>query len=327
MIYFTGIIIILLIFTNAITDAPNAISTVVGTNVISFRKAAYISAVFNLIGIIVMCFINFSVAQNIATIINFDNGKEGIISLLSAMISVIIFSLVAMKFGIPTSETHGLIAGLTGSCIAIGNLSNINLEEWSKVFWGLLWSIVGTYIMCKLFDIMLRSFLSNIKKKNIEKFQLLSCCSLSFMHGAQDGLKFIGVLIIYICAIKNIDISSCLSINQNFWIIIFVSSIMSIGVGFGGRSIVENVGKNISKLSNVDAILTDITTSVSLFIASIFGVPVSTTHSKTVSIIAVGKNLNPKPVFEIVKAWFITFPVCMAISFLIAKLLFVGLNF
>lgn len=323
MIYFTGIIIIILIFTNAITDAPNAISTVVGTNVISFRKAAYISSVFNLIGIVVMCFINFSVAENIATIINFNNGKEGIISLLSAMISVIVFALVAMKFGIPTSETHGLIAGLAGSCFAIGNLSNINLEEWSKVLLGLLWSIIGTYMMYKLFDKVLRDFLNRVKKKNIEKFQLLSCCSLSFMHGAQDGLKFIGVLIIYICGIKNIDVSNCLSVNQNFWIIILVSSVMSIGVCIGGRSIVENVGKNITKLNNVDAILTDITTSVSLLFASIFGIPVSTTHSKTVSIIAVGKNLNLKAVFEIIKAWFITFPVCMGISFLITKLLFI----
>lgn len=321
MIYLTGIIIILLIFTNAITDASNAISTVVGTKVMDFRKAAYLSAVFNLVGIIVMCFINFSVAENIATIINFEDGIIGIISLFSAMISVIIFALISMKFGIPTSETHGLIAGLTGSCIALGNFQNINLEEWKKVVVGLLWSIIGTYILCKIIRFFLRKKVNKLSKRKIENLQIFSCIGLSFMHGAQDGLKFIGVFIIYLCGIKNADIANNLDVCKNIWVIIFVSSIMSIGVGVGGKRIVENIGTNITKLSNTDAIFTDISTIATLFIASISGIPVSTTHCKTVSIIAVGNKINKNAVKEIIKAWIITFPVCIILSFLIAMMI------
>ncbi len=319
MIYLTGILIVLLIFTNAVTDAPNAISTVVGTRVLSFRKAAYISAVFNFIGIICMCFINFSVANNMATLINFNNTSNGIISIFSSIVSTVLFALIALKFGIPTSETHSLVAGLAGASIALGNYGGINLNEWLKILIGLIWSIICTYIICKFFNVLLRKNLSRIENKNIKLFQLFSCLILSFMHGAQDGLKFIGIFVIYFSGLKNVSISCNINPINIIWIILFVASIMSIGVGIGGRSIVENIGNNITKLSNTDAVITDITTGVTLLLASIFGIPVSTSHCKTISIISVGKKINISKVKNILKAWIITFPVCFIISYIIAK--------
>ena len=113
------IIIVLLIFTNGITDAPNAIATIVGSKTMKFRKAAFISAIFNFIGIIVMSFINISVADCISSMVNLNDTKGGMIVLISAMASVILFALIAMQFGIPTSETHGLVAGLTGAAFAL----------------------------------------------------------------------------------------------------------------------------------------------------------------------------------------------------------------
>lgn len=109
------LIITVLIFTNAVTDAPNAIATLVGTKVMEFKKAARLSAIFNLIGIIVMSFINFSVADCISSIVNLSDGNNGYILLISAMVSVIIFALVALAFGIPTSETHALTARINRS--------------------------------------------------------------------------------------------------------------------------------------------------------------------------------------------------------------------
>ena len=128
MIYITGFLIIGLIFTNAITDAPNAISTLVGTNVMSFRKSAYISAIFNFIGIFTMCFLNFSVAQNMVNLISFENENDGIISIFASIISTILFSLIALKYGIPTSETHSLVAGLAGAGVALNNWNKINVR-------------------------------------------------------------------------------------------------------------------------------------------------------------------------------------------------------
>lgn len=320
MIYITFVLIVLLIFTNAITDAPNAISTVVATRVLSFRKAAYISAIFNFLGILSMCFINFSVAKNMVNLISFD-GNAGLMSVFSSMISTILFSLVALKYGIPTSETHSLISGLAGAGIALGNLYNMNIGEWIKVLAGLIWSIFFTIIVCKIINFFFRNILKKLSKSIHKRIQIFSCAILSFMHGAQDGLKFIGIFIIYFCSIRNNVIPQLLNPKDYFWIIIFVSSIMSIGVGLGGRNIVNNVGSNITKLNNIDAIITDITTGITLLLASLFGIPVSTSHCKTNSIVAIGEKINHQNVKNIIKTWLITFPVCFLLSYIITKLL------
>lgn len=141
------------------------------------------------------------------------------------------------------------------------------------------------------------------------------------MHGAQDGQKFIGIVILFISIVKNsYNISN--SAIDNIWIIIFVSIIMFYGVSIGGKKIVDNIGNNTVKLDNVKGICSDIGTIITLFIASIVGLPVSTTHVKTMSIIALGEDsTNKNNMINIFNAWIWTFPVCFGLSYLIAKVL------
>ena len=317
---FTFIIIIILIFTNAITDAPNAIATLVGTKVLPFRKATKLSAIFNFIGIIVMSFINISVANCISSMVNLEDNQNGIIVLISAMIAVIIFALVAMRFGIPTSETHGLIAGLTGAAVAMYGWESVSIEEWKSVFIGLIWSILGTLIIG---DFVSRIFKEIIiaKDNNIYKFQILGCMGMSFMHGAQDGQKFIGVLIIFFSLVKNISIPTEVNPINNIGIILYTAIIMAMGISIGGKKIVDNIGKEMVELDNKQALMSDITTIFSLLIASMTGMPVSTTHAKTMSIIAIGKKENSKidrsKVFSICKAWIWNFPISGFIGYIL----------
>lgn len=324
MYILTFIITIVLIFTNAITDAPNAIATLVGTKVMSFRKAARLSAIFNFIGIVVMSFINISVANCISSMVNLDDTKNGMIVLLSGMIAVILFALVAMKFGIPTSETHGLIAGLTGSAVAIYGWKSVSLYEWKNVLIGLVWSILGTvlvgYFVVKIFEKIV-----NWKNDNIEKWQILGCCGMSFMHGAQDGQKFIGILILFFGLVRNVYIPETINPLNYVGIIIYTAVIMAMGVSIGGKKIVENIGSEMVELDNKQALMSDVTTVFTLFIASMTGIPVSTTHAKTMSIIAVGKNKKAKidksKVLSIGKAWLWNFPISGMIGYSLAFLL------
>lgn len=320
----TIIIIVLLIFTNGLTDAPNAIATIVGSNTMKFRKAAVISAIFNLLGIIVMSFINISVADCISSMVNITAGKEGLISLITAMLSVIIFALIAMQFGVPTSETHGLVAGLTGSAIAIYGISAVNAKEWINVGVGLIWSIIGTFILAYIISKLLKNCLAKVHDKVVSNFQVLGMCAMSFMHGAQDGQKFIGILIIYNYILKGVSVPDIIIPNEHIITILFTATIMFIGVSIGGEKIVQNIGSNMTKLNNKQALCSDIATSATLLIASLNGIPVSTTHVKTVSIIGVGKSqkigVSKKSVIQIVKAWLLTFPVCLILSFFLAKL-------
>jgi PiT family inorganic phosphate transporter len=115
----TFLVILILTFVNGLTDATNSISTLVGTKVISFRKACLLSAFFDLIGIFIMYYINSSIVDCISNIAALPDGIIGITVLCVGMLSVILFSITAMLFGIPTSESHGLISGITGAAISI----------------------------------------------------------------------------------------------------------------------------------------------------------------------------------------------------------------
>lgn len=318
------IITVLLIFTNGMTDAPNAIATLIGSKVMSFKKASLISAIFNFIGIIIMSFVNISVADCISTMVNVSNGVDGILVLVSAMLSVIVFALIAMQFGIPTSETHGLIAGLTGSAFAVYGIQSINGKEWINVGVGLLWSIFGAFILSIIIGIISKVLLKKVKDKTIGKFQILGMCAMSFMRGAQDGQKFIGILIIYNFIVKGLAVPSSIVPTDHIFTIIFVAFVMFVGVNIGGKKIVENIGSNVTNLSQKQALSSDIATAVTLLLASLNGLPVSTTHVKTMSIIGVGKSSNQpickKAVVDIIKAWILTFPVCIILSYVLAKI-------
>lgn len=324
MIIFTFITIVGLILTNAVTDAPNAIATLVGTKVISFKKAARLSAIFNFLGIVMMSFVNISVANCISSMVNLNDGENGIIVLMSAILSVIIFALLALKAGIPTSETHGLIAGLTGGAVAIYGWSAVSLQEWKNVIIGLVWSVLGTWIICFCLYKIFFKYIEKKKDRDIKKMQILSCCGMSFMHGAQDGQKFIGILVIFFCILQKIPMPSVIDPLDNVGIILYTAIIMAIGVSIGGKKIVDNIGIEMVELNNKQALMSDISTVIVLFIASILGMPVSTTHVKTVSIISVSKNgetkIDKSKILNICKAWLWNFPVSGGIGFLVALL-------
>ena len=148
---------------------------------------------------------------------------------------------------------------------------------------------------------------------------------MSFMHGAQDGQKFIGILIIFFSLVKNMPIPDNVNPLGNFGIISYVAIIMAIGVSIGGKKIVDNIGSEMVELNNKQALMSDISTVIILFLASMTGIPVSTTHVKTMSIMSVGKNgeskIDKTRVLNICKAWLWNFPVSGCIGFLVAVLI------
>lgn len=321
----TFLTIVMLILTNAITDAPNAIATIVGTKTMKFRNAATLSAVFNFLGTFAMSFISISVANCISSMVKFENGISAMLGLAIAMFSTIIFALIAMYFGIPTSETHGLIAGLTGSTMALYGAEAINFGEWRNVIIGLIWSVLGTYIIAKIIVKLTEKHIEKAKEKKIRKYQVYGCCAMSFIHGAQDGQKFIGILILFFSIINNTNIQGVINPIEHIWIIIFVALLMSFGISIGGKRIVDTIGNNMAKITNKQALITDIATFITLFLASITGLPVSTTHVKSLSIISVAKSYNEEinnmEAKRIIKAWIYTFPICMCISYMLTKIL------
>ena len=132
------------IFVNGWTDAPNAIATCVTTRCMRVRSAVIMAAIFNFLGVFIMTQLNASVASTISNMVDFGGDTNAaLIALCAALFSIVVYSVGASLLGIPTSESHSLIAGLSGAAIAIqGGIGGINMGEWVKVLYGLVASLL-----------------------------------------------------------------------------------------------------------------------------------------------------------------------------------------
>lgn len=316
------------VFVNGLTDAPNAISTVTVTRCMKLKSSLVMSAIFNFLGVAVMSAINNSVTMTVANIVDFGSDTySASVALSAALFSIVLWAALAWYFGIPTSESHALIAGLSGSAIAInGGFSGINGGEWLKTVKGLftscLFGFVVGFFICKIIIILFR----NIKKQKSETFfkcgQIFAAAAMSFMHGAQDGQKFIAVLMLCMNFSGNVKNES---FEPSWKIILLCSVIMALGTMCGGKKIIKSVGMDMVKLEKYQGFSADLSASLSLFISTVLGFPVSTTHSKTTAMMGAGsakniKSLNPSVIKEIGLTWILTFPGCGVIGFIVTKI-------
>ena len=325
----TSLLTLGVIFVNGWTDAPNAIATCVTTRCMDTRAAIWMSAFFNFLGVFIMTQINSSVASTISNMVDFGgNTREALIALCAALFSIVVYSVGASYFGIPTSESHSLIAGLTGSAIAIQNgIGGVNMDEWAKVLYGLVMSLalgfaIG-FAVCKLVGIVCGRMDRRKTNSFFKGAQIFGAAAMSFMHGAQDGQKFIGVLFLGV-AFSN-GLNSVQGAETPVWLMLLCSVIMAAGTSVGGEKIIKSVGMDMVKLEKYQGFSADLAAAFCLLISSLFGIPVSTTHTKTSAIMGVGavrrlSAINLGVVKEMMLTWIFTFPGCGLISFLMAKL-------
>ncbi len=317
------------IFVNGWTDAPNAIATCITTRCMTVRGAIWMSALFNFLGVFVMTQINSSVASTISNMVDFGgNTHEALIALCAALFSIVVYSVGASYFGIPTSESHSLIAGLSGAAIAIHNgVGGINMDEWAKVLYGLVLSLVlgfcTGWLVCKLVTIICRPMDRRRTNTFFKGAQIFGAAAMSFMHGAQDGQKFIGVLFLGIAFSNGQGDVSGAAIPV--WLMLLCSIVMATGTSVGGEKIIKSVGMDMVKLEKYQGFSADVSAALCLLYSSLFGIPVSTTHTKTSAIMGVGavkrlSAINFSVVKEMVLTWIFTFPGCGLISFAMAKL-------
>jgi len=317
------------IFVNGWTDAPNAIATCVSTRCIDVNKAIIMAAICNFLGVIVMTAFNAEVAMTIKNMVNFGgNNEEALIALCAAMAAIVLWAVGAWYFGIPTSESHALIAGLTGAAIALqGGLDGVNAQEWLKVIYGLVLStLIGFgagYVVCKLISVLFAS--SDRRKMNtfFSGAQVVGGAAMAFVHGAQDGQKFLGVLLLGLYLVNGMDDTANAVIPV--WMMVLCSLVMGVGTSVGGKKIIKSVGMDMVKLEKYQGFSADLSASLCILGSTLFGIPVSTTHVKTTAIMGVGavkrmSAINYKVVGDMVLAWVLTFPGCGLIGFGMAKL-------
>ena len=325
----TVLLTLAVILVNGWTDAPNAIATAISTRAIAPRPAIILAAVFNFFGILVMTTINKKVAETIYNMVDFgDNSHDALVALCAAMVAIVLWAVAAWIFGIPTSESHALIAGLTGAAIAIHNsLSGVNGGEWVKVLYGLLLSTFLGFAMGYVFVKFVEMLFRNVdRRKTIGFFQnaqITGAAAMAFMHGAQDGQKFMGVFLLGMAL--NSGQTNVTTFEIPFWLILLCSIVMGLGTSVGGYRIIKAVGMDMVKLETYQGFSADIAGAGCLLISSLTGIPVSTTHTKTTAIMGVGaarrlRSVNWSVVGEMLLTWVLTFPGCGLIGFVMAKL-------
>ena len=350
------VILIALVFEyiNGFHDTANSIATVVATKVLTPRQAVVMAAVTNLIGALW----GTAVASTIASgIIEQRVASQEV--LICALLGAIVWNLVTWRAGLPSSSSHALVGGLVGAAVAAAG-------DWSVIIWsqpssngwqaskGLVWKVIVPMIASPLsgfvlgFLIMglLYFLLRNWKPRSVNmvfgKAQMISAAGMGLMHGTNDAQKTMGIIALALAsgtaAGRLANLPEWLSFLRvappepghnmeiALWIKVTCAVVMAAGTASGGWRIIKTLGHKMVRLHPVNGFAAETSSAAIIALASHFGLPVSTTHNISASIMGVGaakrfSALRWTVVEKMVWAWILTIPISGAISYFLLRLL------
>lgn len=310
---------ILFDFSNGWNDSANAIATVVSTRVLTPTKAVMLAAIMNVLG----AFMTTAVAKTIG---------KGVVDPKAVTEMVVAVSLFAgflwnggmTVLGLPVSASHALIGGLMGASVAHGGTQILNVSGIIKIFSSLLVSpvlgiIIGFWFM-KFILKMFGTLSAGAINKHFGKFQLLSSAFMAFSHGSNDAQKIMGII-----TLSLVSGGYLTSVEVPFWVVLICALAMGIGTAFGGWKVIKTMGMHMLKLEPVHGFAAETSATAIIIGASTLGLPVSTTHVISTSIMGVGATKRLSAVRwgvagKIVLAWVFTLPACALLAALSYKL-------
>lgn len=307
----SAILVSIAVFVNGCTDAPNSVATVIATKALSRKKALILSGIFNFLGVVITSVCFPFVANTIYRMVNFHSQSSVLYAVTACMFSVALYALVAMKFGIPTSESHAMVAALAGAGVVTqGSLNAVNGIALLKTVCGLALSVISAAVIGFFISKYLKKYSSKKSDLLFDRAQITVTCASSFMHGAQDGQKFLGLFMLVLMQSDN---------APSLPLIIFVAVIMATGTRFGGKKIIESVGFSLAPLQKYQGLSADLASSLALLGCSFLGMPSSTTHTVSSAIVGCAfaenyKKINVRLLKSLLFVWLITFPACFALS-------------
>jgi PiT family inorganic phosphate transporter len=235
------------------------------------------------------------------------------------MLSIIFWGSIAAKLGLPVSKSHSLLSGLAGAGFAGSGLAALQWEGWLKVAIGMASSIVmGISCAWLIARLIIRYFGGSSPgpaKRRFDNLQVLSASFMAFNHGLNDGQKFIGVF-----ALTLLAGGITREFTIPYWVILICAFTMGLGTTFGGWRIIETIGSRMTRIVSWQGFAAETSASLTILGASTYGIPLSTTHTITSSIVGVGAGKRAMDVRwgvlrRIVTAWLVTFPFCAMIAY------------
>ncbi len=318
LVYTTIIIAFIFTFLNGFHDASNAIATIVSTRVLKPYQAVLWSSIFNFMAFFVF---GLHVANMVGTgIVSPEIIDTGFI--FSALSGAIIWNIITWYYGIPSSSSHALIGGLVGAALMKSGTHYLEYAGLIKVVVSIVLSpILGLILSMTLMFIIVRIFF-NHSPSHVDRWsrglQLVSSAMLSLGHGGNDAQKTMGIIAVLLFS------SHLLTgpFHIPMWVVISCYLVMALGTMMGGYRIVRTMGMKITKLKPVGGCSAETGSALTLFLATILGIPVSTTHIVAGSIVGVGSFQRFSAVrwgvaSQIVWAWVLTLPASALVAALV----------
>ena len=306
-------------FTNGFHDTANAIATSISTRALSPQAAVALSAVFNLIGAVVtVAFFQAKVSNTIASTLAF---KPGIVVVMSALIGAIAWNLITWYRGLPSSSTHALIGGLCGAGIAAAHgLGGVRWPALGKQVASLVISPPLGFVAAGVFAIVLLFVIYHFKwrpapvNRTLRSLQIVTSAFLSYSHGANDAQKTMAAITLALVAAGNLP-----KFEVPLWVVVLSASAIGFGTYAGGWRIIRTLGWSILKLEPATGMAAQLMGATVIQAATIVGLPVSTTHVITGSVMGVGASRQLSAVrwglgASIVIAWLVTIPAAALIA-------------
>jgi PiT family inorganic phosphate transporter len=323
-LYVVVALVLVFDFLNGFHDSANSIATVVSTKVLSPVIAVILAAFFNFIAFTVF---PLKVAHTIGKgVVNPDILNMTVIA--AALVAAIIWNLATWWWGLPSSSSHTLVGGLIGAAFSHAGISSIIFAGVIKIvlfiFIAPILGMVMSFIISTIVVYLFRKFTPSNVDRIFRRMQILSSSTLSLGHGGNDAQKSMGIiwaaLIVSGLATKDDPIA--------LWIILSCQSAIAMGTLFGGWRIVKTMGQKITKVKPFEGFCAETSGALTLFGATHFGIPVSTTHTITGAIIGIGARKGVTAVkwgvtTKIFWAWILTIPV----SAIIGSIMYFVFNF
>lgn len=302
-------------FINGFHDSANSIATVVSTKVLSPFAAVALAATFNFVAFLIF---PLKVAHTIGKgVIDPDIVTLGLIT--SAVLAAIIWNLITWWLGLPSSSSHTLVGGLVGAAIVSSGFSSVIYAGVIKIaIFIVVAPLLGMFMAFVISIIVLhivKKFSPFIVDKHFRRLQLLSASAFSLGHGGNDAQKSMGIIWVALIATGYATKDTPIQL----WIVLSCHAAIALGTLFGGWRIVKTMGQKITKLKPFEGFCAETAGALTLYGATALGIPVSTTHTITGSIIGVGATKRASAVkwgvtTKIFWAWILTIPVSALIG-------------
>jgi PiT family inorganic phosphate transporter len=302
-------------FTNGFHDSANAIAIAVSTKAMTPRAALGMAAVANVAGALISTKVAATVGSGI---IDAPTGRDGLVLILAALFGAIAWNLATWYFGLPSSSSHALIGGLVGS-----SLAGAHTVKWSgvvdKVVVPMVLSPIIGFGLAYVFMVALlwafRRANATKAQRGFRYAQVVTSATMAFGHGTQDAQKTMGVIALTLVVSGHLDPAAGIP----FWVVLAAAAAISIGTYSGGWRIMRTLGRRIIALTPVSGFAAQTVASGVLLVTSHFGLPVSTTHVITTSVMGVGATRRLSAVRwgvagNILVAWVLTIPAAAGVA-------------